>query len=177
MAAGVWLAVGLGVAVLVSSESSADDLGDAQSGSNGEELAVVAHTNGDVPPEDEVADAVATTPEGSESAGPRPLIRFENANPRMSSGGLVERRMGARSSYRERIRHRGVYSSRHGQPDLSGQIRHSGASTGRLARYQSRGRIRYDGVTRSRDRARIANIRVNWMGADRQLQRFGVPAY
>ena len=113
----------------------------------------------------------------SESAGPRSLIRFENANPRMSSGGLIERRMGARDSYRERIRHLGVYSSRHAQPDLSGRIRRSGVATGTLARYHARSLIRYDGVTRSRDRARIANIRVNWMGADRQLQRFGVPAY
>ncbi|HXV36579.1 MAG TPA: hypothetical protein VEC18_05510, partial [Myxococcota bacterium] len=113
----------------------------------------------------------------SESAGPRPMIRLKNTNPRVSYGGLIERRMGARGSYRERIRHHGVYSSQHAQPDLSGQIRSSGAGTGRLARYHTRGRIRYDGVTRTRDRARIATIREDWMGADHSVPRFGLANY
>jgi hypothetical protein len=176
MAAGVWLGVVLGIAVLARSESNADDLGVVQPSSNGEEPAVVERTNGDAPPEVEVADAVATTPGELESAGRRPVIRFENANPRVSYGGLIERRMGAQSSYRERIRHRGVYSSRHAQPDISGQIRYSGAGTGRSARYHTRGRIRYDGVTRARDRARIATIRESWMGGYRDVSRFGVAA-
>jgi len=177
MAAGVWLGVALGIAVLAPSESNADDLGVVQSISNGEEPAAVERTNGDAPPEVEVADAVATTPRESDSAGRRPMIRFKNASPRVSYGGLVERHMGARGSYRERIRHHGVYSSRHAQPDRSGEIRHSGAGTGRLARYHTRGRIRYDGVTRARDRTRIATIRENWMGADRPVTRFGLAAY
>jgi len=177
MAAGVWLGVALGIAVLAPSESNADDLGVVQSSSNSEEPAAVERTNRDAPPEAEVADAVATTPGESESAGQRPMIRFKDANPRVSYGGLIERRMGAQGPYRERIRHHGVYSSQHAQPDLSGRIRYSGAGTGKLARYHTRGRIRSDGVTRARDRARIATIREDWMGSDRPVLRFGMAAY
>jgi hypothetical protein len=177
VATGVWLGAALGIAVLAPSESNADDLGIVQPSSNGEEPATVEHTNGDAPTEIEAADAVAATPGESESAGSRPMIRFVNANPRVRYGGLIERRMGTQGSYRERIRHHGVYSSQHAQPDLSGEIRHNGAGTGRLARYHKRGRIRYDGVTRARDRSRIAAIRENWMGADRPVPRFGVAAH
>jgi hypothetical protein len=174
MAAGVWLGVALGIAVLAPSASNATDLGVVQRSSNDGEPAAVERTNGDAPFEVEVADTLATVPGEPESAGPRPMIRLKNANPQVSYGGLIERRMGARGSYRERIRHHGVYSSQHAQPDLSGQIRYSGAGTGKLARYHTRGRIRYDGVTRARDRARIATIREDWMGADRPVHRFGL---
>ncbi len=165
MASGIWLGVALGISALAASGSNADDLGVLQPGSNGDAL-----------PEVEVADAVAPTPGESESAGPRPMIRFKNANPRVSYGGMIERRMGAQGSYRERIRHHGMYSSQHAQPDIRGQIRYSGVSRGRLARYHTRGRIHHDGVTRARDRARIATIGESWMGADRPVTRFGMAA-
>ena len=165
MTAGVWLAVGLGIIALAPSGSNADDLGVVQPGSNGDTLLEV-----------EAADAVATTPRESESAVPRAVIRFKNANPRVSYGGLIERRMGAQGSDRERIRHHGVYGSQHAQPDRSRQIRYSGVTRGRMARYHTRGRIRYDGVTRALDRARIATIREDWMGADRPVTRFGMAA-
>jgi hypothetical protein len=177
MAAGVWLGVALGIAVLAPSESNADDLGAVQPNSNDEAPAAVERTNGNVPPEIEVADAVETAPDESESIGPRFFIRFKNANPRVNYGGIIERRMWERRPYRERIRHHGVYSSQHSQPDLGGRIRYSGAGTGRLARYHTRGRIPYDGVSRARDRSRIATIRENWMGADRPVPRFGMAAY
>lgn len=163
MATGIWLGVTVGIVAMALSGSSADDVVVSQPGSNGEAL-----------PEVEVADAVATTQGELESAGPRPMIRFKNANPQVSYGGMIERRMGTQGSYRERIRHHGVYSSQHAQPDISGRIRYSG--TGRLARYHTRGRIRYDGVTRAPDRARITTIRENWMGADRPYTRFGTAA-
>jgi len=177
MAAVSWLGVALGIAWLAPSESSADDLDVVQASSNAEESAAVEQTNGDALSDVEMADAAATTPGESESAGPRSMIRFKNANPRLRSQGLIERRMGAQGSYRERIRHHGVYSSKHAQSGPRGRIRHSGAGTGRLARYHTRGNIRYDGVTRTRDRSRIATIRENWMGADHLVPRFGLAAY
>jgi hypothetical protein len=177
MAAGVWLGVALGIAVLAPSESNADDLGVVQPNSNDEVRAAVEPANGEAPPEVEVADAVATLSGEPESAGRRPMIRFKNANPRVIYGGLIERRMAGAKLLSVRVRHHGVDSSRHGQPDRSGRIRYSGAGTGRLARYHTRGRIRYDGVTRTLDRSRIATIRHNWMGADLTAPRFGMAAY
>ena len=170
MATGIWLVVAVGIAALAPSGSNADP-----------------------PAEVEVADAVATTPAEPESAGPRPMIRFKNAKVRVNNGGIVERRMGAQGTDREKIRHHGVYSSQHAQPDISGRIRYSGNATGRPARHHTRGRIRYDGVTRAPDRARNATIhydgvtrapdrsrnatiREHWMGADRPNTRFGVTA-
>jgi hypothetical protein len=128
MAAGIWLGVALGIAMLTSPESDADDLDVVVLGSNSGEPAAVEHTNGDAPPEVEVADAVEMTPEEPETAGPQPVIRFKNANPRVNYGGIIERRMGTKRPYRERIRHHGVYSSQHAQPDIEGEIRFSGVT-------------------------------------------------
>ena len=80
MATGIWLGVTVGIVATALSGSSADDLGVGQPGSNGEAL-----------PEVEVSDAVATTPGELESAGPRPMIRFKNANPQVSYGGMPAR--------------------------------------------------------------------------------------
>jgi len=173
--AGVWLGVALGIAVLAPSESNADDLGIVQPSSNGEELTAAERTNGDAPPEIEVADAVAATPGESESTGPRPMIRFKDANPQVSYGGLIERRMGTQGSYRERIRHHGVYSSQHAQPDISGQIRYSGVTRGRMAHYDANRhrRVRVDSRTGGAGRWRVQGIWENFMGADLSMARFG----
>jgi hypothetical protein len=176
MAAGVWLGVALGIAVLAPSESNADDLGIVLPSSGGEEPAAVERRSGDAPPEVEAPGAVATIPEESKSAGRRPVIRFENASPRVSYGGLVERKMGTQGSYRERIRHHGVYSSQHAQPDLDGEIRYSGVTRGRLARYDANrhNRIRVDSRTRGAGRWRVQGIWENFMGAGLSMARFGI---
>jgi len=182
MAAGVWLGVALGIGLLVPSGLNADDVGTAEPSTSDEAPAAVDRASGDVAAEAEVveaADAVATATatEESESAGPRPVIRFQNANPVVIYGGLIERRMGAEDSDSETMRQAEVYDLQQDRSDRSSRIRSSGAGTGRSARYHTRGLIRYDGVTRARDRARIATIRVHWMGADRSVQRFGMAAY
>ena len=175
MAPSVWLGLSLGVAVLAASNSGADDLDVVQPISNGGQKSAVESSNGDAPPVQEVVEASATRGAADSDATP-PAVRFENANPRVNYGGLIERRMGAQVAYREKIRHHGVYSSQHARPDRSGRIRYSGASRGRLARYDAsrHGRIRSDGVTRARDRMRVAAIRENWMGANRRVARFGI---
>jgi hypothetical protein len=168
----IWLGLALGITVLAASNSGADDLDAVQPISNGGQKSAVESSNGDAPP---VLEESATRA-AADSAAMRPVVRFENANPRVNYGGLIERRMGAQGAYREKIGHQGVYSSQHARPDRSGRIRYSGASRGRLARYDAgrHGRIRSDGVTRARDRLRVAAIRENWMGADRRVVRFGI---
>jgi len=177
MATGVYLGVALGIVLLAPSEPDADDLVALKPSSNDEAPAAVDRANADAPPEAEVADAVATVTEEPESAGPRPVIRFKNANPVVIYGGLIERHMGTDGSDSGQFRQPEVYDAQDVQPHRSDRIRYSGAGTGRTARYHPRGLIRYDGVTRARDRSRIAAIRENWMGADRQVRRFGMAAY
>lgn len=191
---GVAMGVALGVAALAASGSSADDLDAERSGAL-EASTPMSSPNGDALPENEPVDAVA--PEPPEAAASRPIIRFEHANPRVVRGGLIERRMGTRGSYRQRIRHHGVYSSYHATPDLSGRIRYSGASRGRIARYDANRhrRVRIDGVTRGHGRWRVqgiwesytgreqgsvrpaSSIRHHWMGGYREDSRFGVAVY
>jgi hypothetical protein len=177
MAAGVWLGVALGIGVLAPSESNAVDPVIVLPSSYGEEPAAAEHTNGDAPPEVEAAEVVATLPGEPELTGRRPVIKFENANPRVSYGGLIERRMGTQGSYREKIRHQGVYSSQHAQPDVSGQIRYSGVTRGRMATYDANKhrRIRVDSRTRGAGRWRVQGIWENFMGADLSMARFGIP--
>ena len=163
----------LALALFVPTGANADEPADA----NAEESAVV------VAEESEIVDAGDAATAGLEEtavANARvPVTIVEGSNVRVVYPGIRYHRMGSGGTYRDKIPHSGVYSSRHGKSDRRGAIRYSGVSRGRLARYHSGepSRIRTDGATRRSDPTRVAAIRHHWMGADRQVSRFGLPSW
>ena len=163
----------LALALLVPTGANADEPADASA----EETAVVAAEESEIVDAEEAATADL---EETVVANARVSVTIvEGASVRVTYPGIRERRMGSGGNYRDKIPHSGVYSSRHGKSDRRGEIRYSGVSRGRMARYHSgeSSRIRIDGATRRSDPNRVAAIRHHWMGADRQVSRFGLPSW
>ena len=165
------LAAALAISLLAPTGANADEPADAGAS------AVMSAEETEVVDAEEAALADSKEPAAANTRVP--LITIQSSSVRVSYRGIRENRMGSRGSYRDRTPHSGEYSARQRKSERRGKIRYSGVSRGRLARYHrgQSSRIRTDGVTRRPNPTSVAAIRHQWMGKDRHVTRFGLPAY